>query len=234
MSQKVSDSRIKAEQLESMAAFKNIPQAALERLAEVMVQRVYSPGEIIFLDGDPSVGLWFVTQGRVKIIKQSLHGRILGLCLMDRGKCFGSCPLFNMDKNPATAEAVDHVVLLILSQDAFQTLTHQDTHLASAMLRIFSQRLSHLAHLSESLGTWTVGDRINDCLMTYAEPDQSTLIVTLTHERIADLSGTVREVVTRHLSRLESNGFICVEPGRILIVDASGLTHSPLCRAQQK
>lgn len=234
MSQKVSDSRIRVEQLQCIAAFRNIPQTALECIAEVMIQRVYSPGEIIFLDGDPSVGLWFVTQGRVKIIKQSLNGRVLGLCLMDRGKCFGNCPLFSMDKNPATAEAVDHVAMLILPHDAYRTLSFEDIHFTSALLRIFSQRLSHLSRLSESLGAWTVGDRINDCLMTYAEYVQSALIVNLTHERIADLAGTVREVVTRHLSRLESHGCIRVEPGRIIIVDATGLTQSSPCKAQMK
>jgi CRP/FNR family transcriptional regulator len=234
MNQIVNDSRVKVEQLQSMAAFRNIPQVALERLAELMVQRAYSAGEIIFLDGDQAIGLWFVIQGRVKIIKQSLNGRVLGLCLMDRGKCFGSCPLFDTDRNPATAEAVDDVVLLILPQITFQNLANEDAPLASALLRIFSQRLSHLARLSESLGVWTVGDRINDCLLTYAEQGESALIVPLTHERIADLAGTVREVVTRHLSQLEANGFVHVEPGRIMIVNVDGLNQNPLCRTPQK
>lgn len=234
MSQKTYDSRVRVEQLREIAALNHIPSAAVEHLAEVMVQRAYRAGEIIFLEGDPAIGIWFIIQGRVKIIKQSIHGRILGLCLMDRGKCFGSCPLFDTDKNPATAEAVDDVVLLILPRATFQHLTQEDVQLASVLLRIFSQRLSHLARLSEGLGTWTAGDRINECLLSYSERIESSLVVSLTHEKIADLAGTVREVVTRHLAQLEKQGFVCVEPGRIVIINADALNESPLCRTQQR
>ncbi len=60
------------------------------------------------------------------------------------------------------------------------------------------------------------------------------MVVSLTHERIADLAGTVREVVTRHLARLEKQGFVRIEPRRILITDAEALSESPLCRTHQR
>jgi CRP-like cAMP-binding protein len=214
---------VKPEELREIPAFHKLPAEQLERLAAVMVRQNYAPGQIIFIEGERARSLWFVSQGRVKIIKQSLNGRVQGLCLMNRGKCFGSCPLFEMAKNPATAQALDEVTLFILQEEALQQLKQRDRHLVKALLHIYSQRLEHLAYVSEVLGAWTVADRINDCLLTYINQGEPQPVVELTHEKLAALSGTVREVVTRHMARLEKDGIVRNETGRIIILNADAL-----------
>lgn len=208
----------------ALAAFQKLPKAQVEQIAPLLVRQTYLVGQIIFLEGEPSSGLWFVAKGRVKVIKHSLNGRVQGICLVNRGKCFGSCPLFDIGRNPASAQALDNVTLFILPQPYLHHLERQEPALSSMLLRIYSQRLGHLARLIEGLGTWTVADRINDSLLTYAERTESGLIVRLTHERLAALSGTVREVVTRHLLRLEKEGVLRSEPGQITVIDSSALT----------
>lgn len=214
---------IKIDELQQIPAFKEMQVNQLAYLAAIMVRQTYAPGQIIFMEGEQSTSLWFVFEGRVKIIKQSLNGRIQGLCLMNRGKCFGSCPLFDMRKNPATAQALDNTTLFILPDDALHQLKERDPHLVKALLHIYSQRLEHLAHVSEILGIWTVADRINDCLLTYANRTEHQSTVELTHERLAVLSGTVREVVTRHLIDLEKEGIVRNETGCIIILRPGAL-----------
>ncbi len=94
----------------------------------------------------------------------------------------------------------------------------------AALLHVYSQRLESLARLSTSLSTWAVADRINDVLLTYADRIESQRVVILTHEELAALSGTVREVVTRYLASLEKAGTVRIEPGQITLVDPSALT----------
>lgn len=214
---------VKLDELREIPAFHSLPDDQIHSLAAVTVRRHYAPGQIIFMEGEQASSLWFVFQGRVKIIKQSLSGRVQGLCLMNRGKCFGSCPLFDMEKNPATAQALDDVTLYVLPEDALQQLKARDPQLVKALLHIYSQRLEHLARVSEVLGSWTVSDRINDCLLTYANRDSQQPTVELTHEKLAALSGTVREVVTRHLSLLEDEGIVRNESGRITILNIDAL-----------
>lgn len=195
----------------------------LEHLAAVMVHKLYTPGQIIFLDGEPTIGLWFVIDGQVKIVKQSMSGRILSLCILRTGTCFGSCPLFSQDTNPATAEALTQVTLLILPQRELDYYRKRDPIIAQALLRIYSQRFAHLARLSEGLATWSVGERINDTLLTYADTVEQTQQVLLTHEKLADLAGTARELVTRHLTQLEHDGIVRVEPGKITLLSPARL-----------
>lgn len=222
-------SPVKLDELYEIPAFGSLPYEQIHSLAAVMVRRQYVPGQIIFMEGDKAGSLWFVSQGRGKIIKQSLNGRIQGLCLMDRGKCFGSCPLFDMEKNPATAQAIDAVTLFVLPEDSLQQLKIHDPQLVKALLHIYSQRLEHLARVSEVLGSWTVSDRINDCLLTYANRDSLQPVVELTHEKLAALSGTVREVVTRHLNLLEKDGIVQNENGYIILLNPNALLPPCTC-----
>lgn len=208
---------IHVSELLKLSAFRAMPEMQLEQLATVLVRQTYAPRQIIFVESEPSFGLWFVAEGRVKIIKQSQNGRVQSICLMKRGKCFGSCPLFSTGRNPATAQALDHVTLFILPQEQLQHLGKADSCFVAALLHVYSQRLESLARLSTSLSTWTVADRINDALLTYADRTESRLVVVLTHEELAALSGTVREVVTRHLARLEKAGTVRIEPGQITL-----------------
>lgn len=224
---------IKINELQQIPAFQDMQANQLAQLAGIMVRQTYAPGQIIFMEGEPSTSLWFVFEGHVKIIKQSLNGRIQGLCLMNRGKCFGSCPLFDMAQNPATAQAEDNVTLFIVSRNALHQLKEHDPGLVKVLLHIYSQRLQHLAHVSEVLGVWSVADRINDCLLTYADSGEHPPVVELTHERLAALSGTVREVVTRHLTDLEKHDIIRNEMGRIILLNPEALL-PPCAHESQK
>jgi len=194
-----------------------------------MIRRDYAPGQFIFFEGDPATGIWFILKGRVRIIKQSLNGRVQGLCLVNRNRCFGSCPLFDQDINPASAQALDKVTLAILPRDTLLQMIESDPGLTEALLRVYSQRLSHLARLSEGLGRWSTDMRINDCLLAYAEAGTPYPVVRLTHEKLAALAGTVREVVTRHLARLEAQAVIEIEAGQIILLNIDAI--STLCLA---
>ncbi|MBZ0308840.1 MAG: Crp/Fnr family transcriptional regulator [Anaerolineae bacterium] len=192
----------------------------LEMLADLMVKRTYAPGELIFLEGEQASGVWFILDGKVKIVKIGSSGRIQALCIASTGKCFGTCPLFNQNGNPANAQALTEVTLLMLPQADLEHLMTTNTRLVWVLLKIYSQYLGQLARLSESLGSLSVGDRINDVLLTHAD---AQLVVMLTHEKLAELAGTVREVVSRHLAELADQNLIQLEFGRIQLLNPTGL-----------
>ncbi|HLA42110.1 MAG TPA: helix-turn-helix domain-containing protein, partial [Aggregatilineales bacterium] len=108
-------------------------------------------------------------------------------------------------------------------QNALQEVMQKDPVFVQTLWQIYAQRLEHLAKLGEGLGAWKVAARINDCLIAYATPAEPHPIVELTHEKLADLAGTVREVVSRHLLELESDGIIHLETGCITLLDLDSL-----------
>ena len=217
---------IKVSDLQVVAAFSKLNDKQLELLARSMIRRSYTAGQFIFWEGDETIGLWFILKGKVKIMKQSETGRLQGLCIINRGKCFGSCPLFDTETNPADAQALDEVILAILPRDALQQVIYQDSAIAACLLEIYNNRMTLLAQLGEALGTWPVGVRINDCLITHAQEKGPYPVVELTHEELAILVGTARETVTRHLGELESVEIIRIAPGSITLLDLDALKTS--------
>lgn len=217
---------IKVADLRTITAFSNLKDNKLELLANSMIRRCYTAGQFIFWEGDESVGLWFILKGKVKIIKQSEAGRLQGLCLINRGKCFGSCPLFDTETNPANAQALDEVTLAILPRASLQRVIYQDSAIAACLLEVYNNRMTLLAQLGEALGTWPVGVRINDCLITHAQEKAPHPVVELTHEELASLVGTARETVTRHLGELEATDIIRIAPGSITLLDLDALKTS--------
>lgn len=215
----MSSSQVKLGELRRLNVFESLSDELLHQLAGNMVRRHYKAGQFIFFEGDEATGLWFILSGKVKIIKQSENGRLQGLCLANRGKCFGGCPLFDTDTNPANAQALDDVTLAILPRDALQDLIYSDADIATSLLKVYTSRIGLLAQLGEHLGTWTVGMRINDCLIAHAKTENNSYIVELTHEELASLVGTAREVVTRHLSELEDLELLSTSPRKITLYE---------------
>ena len=211
------------DELRKIVPFRAIDETQLEGIAQYLIRRTYTPGQFIFFEGEETIGLWFILEGRVKIIKQSVNGRLQGLCLASRGKCFGSCPLFDEETNPADAQALTEVTLAVLPRDALQHLIYNDAAIAKVLLGVYNDRVGLLAKLGESLGTYPVNIRINDCLIAHAVVSEAQSIVRLTHEEVATLVGTAREVVTRHLSELENQKLIETHPGKIVLLDIESL-----------
>ena len=207
---------VTSQDIKKIKSLSHLSDAQQEKLSRNMYRRDYRAGEIIFFEGEISRGIWFILRGKVQIIKYSDSGHVQGLCITSRGKCFGGCPLFDSDVNPASAQALDNVSLLIIDNQNRDELAQNDPQFLWVLLQIFSQRLNLLAKLGESLGAWRVSTRINECLVTHSNEQ---LIVALTHEKIAEMVGTAREVVTRHLNQLEDADVIRTEMGQITILD---------------
>lgn len=211
------------EDLQSIPILVQAAPDCLPLLAQLMVQRTYAAGEMIFMEGDDPIGVWFIQQGKIKIMKLSANGRVQALCLVNRGKCFGTCPLFASASNPANAQALTDVTLLVLPRHDLEHILRDNPSLAWALSKIYSQYVSQLAKLSESLGAWTAADRVNNTLLVQAETQSEGLVVLLTHEKLAELSGTVREVVSRHLAELEAQQIVRLEFGRIVLINPTAL-----------
>ncbi len=217
------------EDVQSISALCHLSEDCQHSLAEVMIRRTFAPGEMIFIEGEQAGGIWFVLNGRVRILKHSSNGRSQALCIAHPGKCFGTCPLYSSENNPASAQALDVVTLLILPEDETTRLMQANPCLVKTLLHLYSERLGQLARLSECLAMWTVAHRLNDCLLNYAVPDSPHPVVNLTHEKLAELAGTVREVASRHLEKLAEHGVVELHSGYLYLIQPNEL-QLPLSR----
>jgi CRP-like cAMP-binding protein len=206
--------------------FADIEQAQLGAIARAIIERSYRRGDPVFLEGHPCEGLYVVKSGRVRVYKISPEGREQVLLIAGPGDTFNEVPVFDGGPNPASVEALEPTVLLLLPKGALLAMMEAHPEIRRAFMRTFATRIRQLVSLVEELSFKTVTGRVARILLE--QLPASTGVgqsppPRLTQREIAAMAGTAREVVGRALKALEQQGAIRIERGRIVIIDREQL-----------
>lgn len=214
--------------LQAISAFSGLDPRALAPVQRAVVERIFPPRQMIFLEGEPGRGLWFLKDGRVRIYRMSVEGREQGLCVMRAGMCCG-CPLFYGETNPASAQALDTVTMYFVGAEAAMSLAERDPEIARALFGVFAKGEQILSALVVSLSCSHLTGRLARLLLEQSQEPRapsrppSPPSVALSHQDLAGLLGTSREVVTRSLDRLARARAIQLGRRRIVILDPAKL-----------
>lgn len=203
--------------------FAGLPPAALEALAARCRPRWFQPGELLFNEGDACVGVFVLSAGTVRIFKLSGGGRELTLHNEKAPSTVAEVPLVDGGPYPASVEAVSGVEAFFLPREDFLHVCEQHPQVALAALRAFGHRLRTLVELVEAVTFGGVRQRLARLLLDQAGQRGRELQYAGTHQQMALELGTVREVVSRNLSRFQSQDLIRIEPRRIVLLDRDGL-----------
>ena len=229
--------------LSRIAAFSTLRQETLAVMQRVVVKRTFFPNQIVFAAGEQSGGLWFLKEGQVRIFQMSPDDRKQNVCIMRAGMCCG-CPLFFGDVNPAWAEAIDTVTFYFIERSVALQLADAHADIGQVLLRVFAKGERLLASLVVSLSGSSVVRRVAQTILDHvnateaATGGESPRVLALSHEELADLVGTSREVVTRCLDTLERARIIALGRRRITVLNARWLAsitelRCPLPRAAE-
>ncbi|MFZ0818440.1 MAG: Crp/Fnr family transcriptional regulator [Candidatus Acidiferrales bacterium] len=183
----------------------------------------------MFSEGDSCTGLFLVASGRIRIFKMSAAGREQVLAIEGPGSSFAELPVFDGGNYPASASALDAAEVLFISRKDFQGFCREHPDVALKVIAVVGSRLRRLVGIIEELSFTTVRQRLIALILRLAQasgtPSKEGVRVELskTHQDLAAELGTVRELVSRNLSRLQAEGFLDVDGRRIVVKDVEGL-----------
>ncbi len=209
--------------LKSVALFSALDEAELKPLAACAGMRSYSTGELLFAEGEPCKGLFVVVSGAVRIFKTSPNGREQVLTIDGPGSSVAELPVFDGGPYPASGAATQNSTLLFISRGDFRTICLQHPQLALKVLQVVGSRLRRLVGIIEELSFTTVRHRLISWLLRQAKMQGKTFTLTISHQELAAQVGTVRELVSRNLARLQAQNFIEINGREITILDVEGL-----------
>lgn len=205
--------------------FRDLDEAVLEVLAKHSIVKRLQRNEILFLAGEPAKGLFVIASGSVRAFRTSSDGREQVIHVEKAVTTIAEVPVFDNGNYPSTAAAEEETTLYFLSKQNVIKTAIEHPQLALAAARLIASRLRRCAELVETLSLREVGQRLASLLLDEArnngiETSQGIKIkLLLTHNQLAARIGTVREVVTRTLIRLQEQGLIVHEGKNILIPD---------------
>lgn len=211
------------EVLRKTSLFQGLTESELQGLANRTVRRSCNSGEILFSEGAPCAGLYIVVQGRVRIFKMSPSGREQVLAIQGPGSSIAELPVFDGGPYPASAAATEPSEVLFISQKDFQSFCLDHPEVALKVLRVVGARLRGLVGIIEELSFTTVRHRLISWILRQAREKGPSFSLDISHQDLAARIGTVRELVSRNLARLQAEGFITINGRDVSVLNPDAL-----------
>jgi CRP/FNR family transcriptional regulator len=216
--------------LEKTALLSSLSQPELQMLAARTVRKLFSTGELIFSEGEPCSGLHIIARGKVRIFKTSMSGREQVLAVNGPGETVAELPVFDGGPFPASAIAVEDAELAFISRRDFNAYCLEHPEVALKVLSVVGARLRRLVSIIEELSFTTIRQRLIAALVKLAQSEGKTTArgvefqLPATHQELANQLGTVRELISRNLMRLQAEGLLDVDARQIVVKDMKGLS----------
>jgi CRP/FNR family cyclic AMP-dependent transcriptional regulator len=141
------------------------------------------------------------------------------MSLLGAGDYFGEMAMIDGESRSATIVTTQASEVMTISRDDFHRTLMSSPELMFELLKVLARKVRIATDKLESLAFEDVYGRLVKLLIQLAKPHEDVWIVedSLTHQEIANMIGSSREMVTRILKALTSGGYISVDRKRITI-----------------
>ena len=207
----------------------NLSPQELQLLAARTVRKLFSTGELLFSEGEPCNGLHIVARGRVRIFKTSMSGREQVLAVEGPGGSVAELPVFDGGPYPASVVALEDSEIAYISRRDFQAYCMEHPEVALKVLAVVGARLRQLVGIIEELSFTTIRQRLASTLLKLAQTEGKKtqrgveFRLPASHQEMANQLGTVRELISRNLMRMQAEGLLEVDARQIIVKDMDGL-----------
>lgn len=202
--------------------FCDLDESEMDALAAAAPMKTYAAGALVYTPHQPVETLFILKKGRIRIFRVSPDGRALTTAIIEPGTIFGEMIIVGQQMHDSFAEALDEVVVCVMTRTDVQRLLLGDPRIAARISETLGRRLSELEQRLSDAVFKAVPQRIAGALLTLgshtARPLGRGTQVRLTHEQLAAVAATSRETTTKVLGEFADQGLITLGRGRITIL----------------
>ena len=216
--------------LQSVPIFSDLSPSDLNKIAERMVLRAFTKGQMILLEDDLGQTFFVIAGGSVKITRLSDDGREVILAMLGESDFFGEMSLLDGAGRSANVVALEAAEVLTLARNDFLEILQDYPKISISLLEELTQRIRKSDQQIESLSLSDVEQRIGITLIRLAEElgtikRGSVKIKDLPYQQdIANMAGTSRETVSRTFKLLEEKGLVTREGRKLTIYNFNQFT----------
>jgi CRP-like cAMP-binding protein len=212
------------EALGAVPLFAELDRRELESICAIASKRTNPKGSFIFHEGDRGETFYLILAGEVKIVIQGADGREFILTMQRAGDFFGEMSLFDDQPRSASVMTTEETTFLVLYKQEFLSQVKHSLPILFKFVLTLCQRLRYSGEKLGDLALLDVPRRVCKALVTLGKTAGiasagGALIIPKrpTHQDLANMTGTLRETVTRVFNNLEKQGYISV-PGRQVVI----------------
>lgn len=194
------------------------------RLVNATEFRKVKKGTVLHNGSLDCLGLLLIRSGQLRAYILSEEGREITIYrLFDRDVCLfsASCVMPNIQFE-IIIEAEKDTELWIIPACLYKDLMEESLAISNYANALMSGHISELMWLVEQI-MWKSFDRRLAKFLLEESALEETLLLPITHEKIANHMGTAREVVTRMLRYFQGEGMVKLTRGAVEITDVKSL-----------
>jgi CRP/FNR family transcriptional regulator, dissimilatory nitrate respiration regulator len=214
--------------LEDLSPFRHTTRRVLSALAPLGTEVRASADTVLFLAGSEPHGWYVVIEGQVRVVRGGAEGdaRQHVIHTESAGGTLGEVPVFAGGTHPATAITTEPTRLALFDLEALRAAIAKEPDVAFLLLERLALRVRSLVDRLDDRSARSVSARLAEYLLARhrAAATGRSATIGMTQQRLAEELGTVREVVSRELRRLERDGAIeSLGGGRFRVPDETAL-----------
>lgn len=209
--------------------FCDLDEVALADVSHNKVMNTYKKGQDIFLQGNPSFGLYCISSGKIKVTKTGLDGKESILRIASAGDVLGHRSLFSHENFSATATTLEETTICFVDKKYIYNALNKEPSIALNLIQQLSREMGSAEAKSASLSQKSVKERLCELLLTLkasygiVEGNRTRLDIKLTREEMSSMIGTSVETVIRFMTELKDEGMITQEGKVIFILNEKAL-----------
>lgn len=206
--------------LKKVDIFAGLKEKDLKKIHRLSIERSVRRGDYVFLRGTFGKVLYIIIEGLIKIEQPTERGRVKTLALLGPGECFGEMAIVTNLPRSASAVAIEDTKLIMLKREVFIDHLQNQPEVSLRIIEVLCQRLTEANEQIKSLTFDSVPARLANNLVSLAEKFGETeggawrIRIRLTHQELADIVGSTREIVTRTLKLFQDEGSVEVDGDR--------------------
>jgi CRP-like cAMP-binding protein len=186
-------------------------------MRDFKIRRIYRKGEILFSENTPSLGLYSIRSGTVKIYAKDSGGKEIILKLARAGDMIGYGHFMGEKIHMDSAKAIEDTECEFINSSELKLLIVEDPEFAESLFSILGHELKGFQKKCKDLIRKNVRERLA-CYFDYMAKNHSEvkdgkikIRVQLSREEIASIIGTASETAIRFISEFKEMGLIVEE-----------------------
>lgn len=187
--------------LDHTTLFGELSERSKEMLAEIALPKHVEKGQTLFLERDKGHALYLVGTGRIRLTRSGGSGKDVVVKVAGAGEVFGEVVLFESDRYPVTATAVNKGIVFLFPKHQFHCLLDSQSFRNDFIVLLMHKQ----RYLIERLHQLQVQD-IDKRLYSFLIQNYGTrarILPGMTKKEMAAAIGTTPETLSRLLLKLK-------------------------------
>ncbi|MGH9803949.1 MAG: Crp/Fnr family transcriptional regulator [Candidatus Acidiferrales bacterium] len=212
---------------ENCLIFSGVIRAHLPELRAFTAERRFERGQTVYCLDDPADEIYLIQQGRVKILRLSPDGQQKILDIYQAEDFFGELCICGGQRRTEQAVALERLHTTSFQVQGLMKLLRHKPDMVLEMLQLLCARLRESHDQIAALAFENIPRRLARELLRLGREEKpleggTVVNLSLTHEELAQLVGTSREMITTIMNQFRQRGLldyarrqITLDPARV-------------------